>query len=386
MKNFRTLPPLLLMALLPSLLHAAGADSVVNTRHNLSISGFSTQTPQGKQALKSTVETRVCIFCHTPHHANQDPLLEVSPLWSRPASTATYEPYESAQMTALASQLPGQPTGASRLCLSCHDGTIALGRLHGTGPDPVYQGVTYVNRTLPGINASITSDRNSYLGIDLKNDHPVSFPYDSNMRSKDVELEDPGLLPAEVRLEKGTNFVQCTTCHDPHRDPNPPASKFLVLPDDATGTPLCLACHKKTGWSINIHATGTTKAGGCKNCHRPHGANTVNYPPLLARKYEYGTIQIYLSENLDLCLSCHPPATLLDPLHPELTNFPPHFMHVSSQGIPCLACHPSHGVPDGGVHHRHLIDFSPLFVSNGVYHADNKTCDVSECHPSQMTY
>ena len=89
--------------------NAANA-TVADTKHNLSISGPGT--------LKASSESQICIFCHTPHNASA-----AAPLWNRRDPGSTYIPYSST--TAVAN--PGQPTGASILCLSCHDGTIALG-------------------------------------------------------------------------------------------------------------------------------------------------------------------------------------------------------------------------------------------------------------------
>ncbi|VAW45953.1 Cytochrome c family protein, partial [hydrothermal vent metagenome] len=37
----------------------SGVEDIVNTKHNLSASGPGT--------LKATTESRVCVFCHTPH-------------------------------------------------------------------------------------------------------------------------------------------------------------------------------------------------------------------------------------------------------------------------------------------------------------------------------
>jgi len=93
--------------------HAQMEESVILTKHNLSMTGPGT--------IKSLFEKRVCIFCHTPHRARGD----ISALWNRDDSLVTYIPYESSTMYAAV----GQPTGASKLCLSCHDGTIALGAL-----------------------------------------------------------------------------------------------------------------------------------------------------------------------------------------------------------------------------------------------------------------
>src|SRR3989338_6407471 len=125
--------------------------SIVDTRHNLSISG--------PGPVKSDTEGELCIFCHTPHHARTD----VSLLWNRANSTAVYATYDSSTMRATV----GQPTGASALCLSCHDGTIALGAV--------------LSRTeeisFPPEMTFLTPDRPSYIGTDLTDDHPVSFRY-----------------------------------------------------------------------------------------------------------------------------------------------------------------------------------------------------------------
>src|SRR5512142_1240427 len=82
---------------------AAGAlGGILTTKHNLSVSG--------PGDLKATREDRVCVFCHTPHHASP-----VTPLWSRPTSSTVYDLYQSSTLIAK----PGQPSGGSRLCLSC---------------------------------------------------------------------------------------------------------------------------------------------------------------------------------------------------------------------------------------------------------------------------
>ena len=74
----------------------------------------------------------------------------------------------------------------------------------------------------PGQGADTGFTRN--LGVDLSNDHPISFTYDSNLALADGELRDPalsvhiatrspGVKPA-VPLENGQ--VECMSCHDPH--------------------------------------------------------------------------------------------------------------------------------------------------------------------------
>jgi hypothetical protein len=50
---------------------------------------------------------------------------------------------------------------------------------------------------------------------------------------------------AGVRFFGATNFVECSTCHDPHVDyfTAPDYTPFLITPN--TGSNLCLACHIK---------------------------------------------------------------------------------------------------------------------------------------------
>src|SRR3982750_3297676 len=98
---------LLLLSALPAL---AQQTSVVNSAHNLSASG--------PGAIRATSEQEICIFCHTPHRASA-----IQPLWNRNTPVNAYRVYSSNTLQGV----PGQPTGSSKLCLSCHDGTIALG-------------------------------------------------------------------------------------------------------------------------------------------------------------------------------------------------------------------------------------------------------------------
>jgi len=241
----------------------APADSIVNSKHNLSSSGPGT--------TKAATESEICIFCHTPHNGSSE-----APLWNRYSSGATYTPYSSATTKAVI----GQPTGASKLCLSCHDGTIALGMTRSRPSIISMQGgVT----TMPSGVAR--------LGGDLADDHPVSFVYDASLASQNGQLKAPSSLTGPVRLDKNQQ-LQCTACHDPH---NNHYGKFLVR--DNTASALCNTCHDERYWTASIHNTSvktwngslpdpwphteqtTVAANGCENCHRPHTAG--NKPRLL---------------------------------------------------------------------------------------------------------
>jgi predicted CXXCH cytochrome family protein len=234
----------------------AEARSIVLTKHNLSASGPGT--------VKATVEKPVCEFCHTPHNAGQ-----AQPLWNKDIPEILYTTYQSSSLKAAV----GQPNGASKLCLSCHDGTIALGLNRSQSqPVPFAGGVV----TMPA--------GRSNLGIDLSDDHPVSFVYDSALASRNGQLENPSNLVRPVKLDRFSR-LQCTSCHNPHDDQY---GKFLVK--DNISSALCITCHKKNYWSMTTHRSSnktwnggnpnpwphtsytTVSTNGCENCHRPHTA------------------------------------------------------------------------------------------------------------------
>ncbi|MFQ6614264.1 MAG: hypothetical protein ACE5D1_05415 [Fidelibacterota bacterium] len=98
----------ILLSLLGSL--TWGQTSIIETKHNLSVSGTG--------PLTATGETQICIFCHASHNGTPE-----APLWNRSVTNTTYTMYGSPSMNAT-SQQPGV---TSRLCLGCHDGTVALG-------------------------------------------------------------------------------------------------------------------------------------------------------------------------------------------------------------------------------------------------------------------
>ena len=208
---------------------ADNPNSIIYSKHNLSVSSLGT--------VHAITESDVCIFCHTPHGASATD----GPLWNHQMSSQIYTPFTSPTLTAL-NVIIGQPNGSSRLCLSCHDGTIALGSVS----------------SRPGGIAMNTA--NLAVHTDLTKDHPISFIYDSALAqavngylAPVVSLVDPatpGALPPEVVLEN--QQMQCTTCHDPH---NKQYGNFLVM--DNSSSQLCVACHTPTGWSGSAHAVSS---------------------------------------------------------------------------------------------------------------------------------
>lgn len=279
----------------------AQPSSVVGGPHNLSASGPGAQ--------RAVFEDEVCIFCHAPHNSTP-----VRPLWNRAAPAEAYTIYTSRALDATL----GQPTGTSKMCLSCHDGTIALGAVASRQtPIAMAGGVT----VMPG--------GRSLIGTDLRDDHPVSFQFDSSLSARDPHLRSPGALPAQVRLD-ANGELQCTTCHDAH---NNVYGSFLVMHN--ANSQLCVTCHTMGATTISGHAA-------CNACHQTHTAPSGPY--LLKHQTVTQT-----------CVSCHdgsvPGAPNVDPdLHkawPHDTQSP-----VDPDGPPrehatCTSCHDPHTMSPG---------------------------------------
>ena len=287
-----TLAGLVALLAAPGIVPAKRISDVRNTVHNLSTSnpGLSA-TP-----VMSSSETQVCVFCHTPHGATP----VNAPLWNKVLSAATYTPYTSASLAAesIYGQLQ-QPGGSSKLCLSCHDGTLAIGAvnvLNGQGSNTSQGTVTIPmlntgpGGTMPvgsGAQTGFTRD----IGVDLTNDHPISLTYDSTVANTNGELRVPDayqnipagtgtivgigsprkrpLLPLEATGPGGAGQVQCGTCHDPHIRDDSSTENIKFLRADRlqknqpsggafteAGDSICLACHDKAGisWAFSAHA------------------------------------------------------------------------------------------------------------------------------------
>lgn len=250
------------------------AQSIVNTKHNLSVTG--------PGSVKATGETEICLFCHTAHNSKPQ-----SPLWNRNDPGSTYSPYTSSTMKAL----PGQPSGSSILCLSCHDGTVALGS------------VLSRSSTISFANTSNMPAGPSNLSTDLRNDHPVSFTYDAALVAANGHLNNPATLGSQITLEN--NKLQCTSCHDPHKNLY---TDFLVASSQYSN--ICIACHAQPSWSTSSHKTSTktwnhnapnpwpftpwttVAENACESCHNPHNSGG------LKRLLKYPAEE-------DNCLDCH---------------------------------------------------------------------------------
>ncbi len=312
---------------------AGAVGTIANTKHNL--------TPTGPGTFKAPEATGLCVFCHTPHNG-----LPQTPLWNRALSGATYTLYTS---TTLKAQVQ-QPTGSSRLCLSCHDGTLAMGtlRLAPAGVQPTLGILT----------------GKAVIGTNLSADHPLSFVYNSALAATRGELVDPLGAPKTLHLDS-SGALQCTSCHDAHVEvPN-----FLRM-DPRYGA-LCTACHKPNGWTGTLHASSpatwngagtnpwpadgypTVAENACLNCHRPHAAG--HDKSLLAQTGETAN-----------CTVCHAGTAATRNIDAEFSKFSRHpiengeWTHTPKENAATMARH----VACSDCHNSHAADATTATVPN----------------------
>ncbi len=190
--------------------------AVIGSAHD-----FSTTGPV---AYADSTVTWVCVFCHTAHQSGTT----VDPLWNHTLSaTAAYGVYASDTLDAVPTEIGGG-TSVSNLCMSCHDGTVAVGDLY--------------NDPLAWVPDSGLVVGTANLGTDLTNDHPVNFTYNAALAATDGELVVPTSVDyvdagSTVPLFNGS--VQCASCHDPHIG----TPGLLVVSNGQSA--LCLTCHVK---------------------------------------------------------------------------------------------------------------------------------------------
>ncbi len=179
----------------------------------------------------------LCITCHSPHKAGMTPLL-----WNHKLATHAGYSWSDATKTTGGTTLPTNIlttwSGSTKMCLSCHDGTVGVGTLY-------FGSYTYGGSLPPVITNA--------AGTDLKGNHPVAVPYpygglkntyNTNTTGDLVPLTEYVPTPTKVKIfadpSVATNNrgMECASCHNPHDDTN---GAFLR---DAKSA-FCSNCHIK---------------------------------------------------------------------------------------------------------------------------------------------
>ena len=195
------------------------ANTLAGSAHDFSTAGWNT-------------DGKVCVACHVPHKS--DTSVADAPLWNHTLSSQTYTLYTSPTLKATI----GQPGGNSKLCLSCHDGTIAINSFGGA------TGTTMISAA-------------NNLGTTLKDDHPIGFTYDTALATAKGSMFDPatksvtiGATPTKTGTVSAmmlfSGKMECSSCHDVHNTFTVGANKGAgMVKMTSVGSALCLACHNK---------------------------------------------------------------------------------------------------------------------------------------------
>ncbi|MEO8332651.1 MAG: cytochrome c3 family protein [Gallionella sp.] len=274
--------------------------SIVNTRHNMTQSSAPLIVSVMNGARNNYGE--VCVYCHTPHGANNT---IAAPLWNRTIKVTNYQTYDELGTTSLTQAVTSTPGSASLTCLSCHDGQTAIDSIinmpgsgmgllsqqttqntaflnswpPGGGGPTQHMGLNSTNNVLgdgtgnrgclvchstTGILADFGPDFAIFnLGTDLRNDHPIGITFPAPPGSPLPDWKTPlgvkggsnyfddnnngRMEKAEIRTYDGK--VECASCHDPHGVPSAGTgtvfNKTFLRKQNTNGSAVCLSCHTK---------------------------------------------------------------------------------------------------------------------------------------------
>ena len=293
-----------------------------------------------------------CAYCHAPHSG-----LNMG-LWNQKLTTQTYTNYTSTTETNKGVQpLLGSD---SNQCLSCHDGTVAVGSTVAYGQVTMRGSM----KTQDVFGSSMQSSHPFSLAVPIKDNVDLVASLAANGTTADTTKS--------VRLINGN--VECTSCHNPHVQAKDQVSQNFLVKDSSSGQ-LCLACHdpnrqmggqvnQLADWSTSAHALSSSKispqallgsystvAGdACISCHTPHNGS--------------GASRLLRGQNEQDCIACHNGGSNISPAtpytnvfseyatpkvgHPFPTSTNPHdaaenTLLNNNRHATCVDCHNAHG-------------------------------------------
>jgi len=297
-----------------------------------------------------------CSYCHAPHSGLN------TGLWNQRLTTQTYTMYSSGteKNTGLQPMLGSD----SNQCLSCHDGTVAVGATVAYG-----QVTTHGSMYASDILSTMQSSHPFSLALPLKDNIDLAASLTANGTTADTSHA--------VNLIRGN--VECTSCHDPHVQAKDVVSQNFLVKDSSSGQ-LCLSCHDPTrqisgqvnplaDWSTGAHALSTGKiasqaslgnyttvaTAACIGCHSPH--NAAGASRLLRGLNEQDCIACHNGVNISpLAPNANVFAEYASPKvgHPFPTSINPHdasetTLLNNNRHATCVDCHNAHGSESVGV-------------------------------------
>jgi len=205
---------------------AVGFAQIAGTAHD-----FSDGAGLDSDAWMTAGSNEKCEACHTAHNA----VSTNGPLWNRADNAASvYTAYTSPFNTL--DGVAGQPGAASKLCLSCHDGVLALDAYGGAGGTAGDE----MGSIAAGAGAAFD------FGTTLANDHPVGITYNTASAGLDGGLVDPSGVGSgpTTTIDADMLFggvIECASCHDVHG--GVVGTQLLIVSN--TNSALCTTCHVK---------------------------------------------------------------------------------------------------------------------------------------------
>jgi predicted CXXCH cytochrome family protein len=247
----------------------------------------------GTKSPVTGARTDSCSYCHAPHSG-----LNIG-LWNQKLTTQSYTMYTSTtEKNSGVQPVLGSP---SNMCLSCHDGTVAVGST-----------VVYGTVTVSGAMAAA-----DVFSSKMQSSHPFSLvtPLKDNIDLVASLAANGTTADAThaVKLIKGN--VECTSCHNPHAQAKDLVSQNFLAKDGSSGQ-LCLACHDPSrtvggqvnplvDWATSAHAVSANKilpaaqlgsyttvaTDACISCHKPHNGAA--------------SARLLRGQDKQDCISCH---------------------------------------------------------------------------------
>jgi predicted CXXCH cytochrome family protein len=307
-------------------------------------------------------EEHLCIYCHAPHNSSPGVYL-----WNQQMSTTNFDTtgadlgkYSSSTLQSTVNEVT--PADSSKLCLSCHDGTIALGKTITSGDVVFVQGSNYM---LP---SNSPSNLAGALNKGFTDDHPFAFvPSLQNPQIKQPPSDNAVTLPG--------GKLQCSSCHDPHNEFADPNGYFLVEANKASA--ICTTCHTPNGWISASHRTPTNPANemkytsnqgahtgyigvsnnACESCHKPHAP-------------QVGTRLVKFQEEI-VCYQCHNGTVASTDVQTEFTKqyvhpvaITPSVHDEAESPSPPMGVSPMPEINGGAQRHAECVDCHNPHASN----------------------
>lgn len=190
-----------------------------------------------------------CQTCHIAHAAQSN-----RAIWNHTLSTQAYS-WEDVS-TSNGTTLPTSFSGNSRFCLSCHDGTVAVGDLQDSpaGPpagltNPADWGTDLMGAAVGG------NDKRVAVSGNMSKNHPVGVPYAgqtyggvlsgvsaAQTTAEWVSVATVGTNDVVKLFLDGGSGIECGSCHEVHnRGAAAPATSLLR----DTAAAICAECHNK---------------------------------------------------------------------------------------------------------------------------------------------